>query len=65
DKKSAAWKVMLASVIKKHTSATNVWITGKLNMGIPQAVSQTVGKFCAAGGNKTEVYQELTINITT
>jgi REP element-mobilizing transposase RayT len=65
DKKSAAWKVMLASVIKKHTSATNVWITGKLNMGIPQAVSQVVGKFCAAGGNKTEVYQELTINITT
>jgi putative transposase len=30
DKKSAAWKVMLAAVIKKHTSATNVWITGKL-----------------------------------
>jgi hypothetical protein len=65
DKKSAAWKVMLASVIKKHTSATNVWITGKLNMGIPQAVSQVVGNFYAAGGNKTEGYKELTINITT
>ena len=39
DKKSEAWKVLLAAAIKRHTSATNVWITEKLNMGIPQAVS--------------------------
>ena len=50
DLKSAAWIVMLAAVIKGHTSATNVWITEKLNMGISQAVSQNVGKFHAAGG---------------
>ena len=61
----AAWKVMLAAVIKSHTSATNVWITEKLNMGISQAVSQNVGKFHAAGGRETEAYQELIINITT
>jgi len=65
DLKSAAWKVMLAAVIKGHTSATNVWITKKLNMGISQAVSQNVGKFHAAGGRETDAYQELIINITT
>lgn len=64
DIKSAAWKVMLAAVIKGHASATNVWITQKLNMGISQAVSQNVGKFRAAGGGETEAYQELIINIT-
>jgi len=63
--KSAAWKVMLAAVIKRHTSATNVWITDRLNMGISQAVSQNVGKFRAAGGDETAAYQELIINITT
>ena len=65
DIKSAGWKVMLAAVIKRHTSATNVWITGKLNRGISQAVSQNVGKFYASGGDNTEAYQTLIINITT
>ena len=65
DLKSANWKVMLASALKRSTSATNVWIAGKLNMGIPQAVSQNVGKFYASGGDETEAYQELIVNITT
>lgn len=34
--KSAAWKMMLTVVIRDHTSATNVWITEKLDMGISQ-----------------------------
>lgn len=65
DLKSAAWKVMLAAVIKRHTSATNVWITGRLNMGISQGVSQNVGKFHASAGDKTKAYKALIINITT
>jgi hypothetical protein len=40
DLKSADWKLMLAAVMKRYTSATNVWITERLNMGIPQAVSR-------------------------
>jgi len=64
DLKSANWKVMLASALKRSTSATNVWIAGKLNMGIPQAVSQNVGKFYEAGGHETEAYQGLIIRIT-
>jgi len=50
--------------MKRYTSATNVWITRKLNMGIPQAVSQNVGKFNAAGGEKDERYKKLIIRIT-
>lgn len=64
DLKSANWKVMLASALKRSTSATNVWITGKLNMGISQAVSQNVGKFYEAGGHETKAYQGLIIRIT-
>ena len=43
---------------------TNVWITERLNMGIPQAVSQNVGKFYEAGGDGAEAYQGLIIRIT-
>ncbi len=43
---------------------TNVWITESLNMGIPQAVSQNVGKFYEAGGDGAEAYQGLIIRIT-
>jgi hypothetical protein len=50
--------------MKRYTSATNVWITRKLNMGIPQAVSQNVGKFNASGGEEDERYKKLIIRIT-
>ena len=45
DLKSAKWKIMLAALLKQKTSATNVWITGKLNMGTPDAVSRYVSEF--------------------
>jgi hypothetical protein len=64
DLKSAEWKVMLAAVMKGYTSATNVWITERLNMGISQAVSQNVGNFYEAGGDGAEAYQGLIIRIT-
>ena len=64
DLKSARWKVMLAAILKRHTSATNVWIAERLNMGISQAVSQNVGKFHAGGEGKSEAFQELIIRIT-
>ena len=65
DKKSARWKVMLAAFLKRHTSASNVWITEHLNMGISQSVSQNVGKFYASRDNPKDDYQKLTISITT
>ncbi len=65
DKKSEGWKVLLAAALKKHTSATNVWITEQLNMGIPQAVSQHVGTFFSSGEGLKKDYQDLIINLTT
>ena len=64
DLKSAPWKVMLAAVLKRHTSAPNVWITRMLNMGIPQAVSQKVGRLDDAGGEKSENYRRLRAAMT-
>ena len=64
DLKSADWKVMLAAVMKQYTSATNVWITEQLNMGIPQIVSQNLGKFHQSGADAEKAYQDLIIRIT-
>ncbi|MGB0744019.1 MAG: transposase, partial [Opitutales bacterium] len=38
DRKSAAWKIWIASELKRHTSAPSTWIAQKLNMGSPQLV---------------------------
>ena len=62
--KSADWKVMLSAVLKRHTSVTNVWITRMLNMGIPQAVSQNVGKLRASGIEETEAFRRLQAAMT-
>lgn len=64
DLKSAEWKVMLAAVLKRHTSAPNVWITRMLNMGIPQAVSQNVGRLHASGAEDSEAYRSLRTEMT-
>jgi putative transposase len=42
--KSAPWKVALAAWLKRHTSATNRWLTERLHMGPPDAVSRYVGE---------------------
>lgn len=55
---------MLAAVMKQYTSATNVWITEQLNMGIPQIVSQNLGKFHQSGADAEKAYQDLIIRIT-
>jgi REP element-mobilizing transposase RayT len=39
DKKSTRWKVWMANVLKSHSSATNVWIAKRLEMGAAQSVS--------------------------
>jgi putative transposase len=44
DPKSAPWKVALAAWLKRHTSATNRWLTERLHMGPPDAVSRYVGE---------------------
>ncbi|MFP4157316.1 MAG: hypothetical protein ACLFU4_06830 [Opitutales bacterium] len=44
DKKSARWKIWIASELKRHTSAPGTWIAEELNMGAPQLVSTYVNR---------------------
>ena len=44
DKKSAPWKIWIASELKQHTSAPSTWIAVKLNMGAPQLVGVYVNR---------------------
>jgi len=44
DPKSAPWKMALAAWLKLRTSATNRWLTDRLRMGPPDAVSRYVGE---------------------
>ena len=43
DKKSAADKVILASLMKTHSSVSNSWLAAHLGMGRSASVSQYVG----------------------
>jgi putative transposase len=42
--KSAPWKIALAAWLRRHTSATNPWLTAHLHMGPPDAVSRYVSE---------------------
>lgn len=42
DRKSASWKIWIASMLKRDTSAPSTWIAAKLNMGAPQLVGNYV-----------------------
>lgn len=44
DKKSAFWKVWIASVLRRNTSAPSTWIAQRLNMGAPQLVGVYVNR---------------------
>jgi hypothetical protein len=45
DRKSAVWKIWIAYHLKHRSSASNLWITTKLNMGATQAVSLHTSRF--------------------
>ncbi|MEM1223392.1 MAG: transposase [Verrucomicrobiota bacterium] len=65
DKKSASWKVLLAALIKQKSSATNVWITQKLNMGTADAVSRYVSEFKHNDGTNRKAYRLLITKVMT
>ena len=59
DKKAAHWKVMIAYFMKERTSISNVWLAKRLNMGVPQGVSRSVGIFIKNKGPKQWQYKEM------
>jgi REP element-mobilizing transposase RayT len=65
EKKSALWKVWIANVLKSHSSATNVWIATKLNMGAAQSVSMLTSRLKnELGQRKDPEYNKFYQNIT-
>lgn len=61
DTKSAEWKVWIAAVLKKKTSAPNVWIARRLNMGVPQSVSRHTTRLLKTSGRSGgELIDEIT-----
>jgi putative transposase len=64
-RKSADWKIWIAYYLKHHSSASNVWISSKLNMGVPQAVSLHTGRFDPSRGSSKNAYEEFIQRFTT
>ena len=58
--KSAPWKAAVALRLKETTQAGDRWLTERLNMGRPEAVSVDVGRLKAAGAETDEAYSKLT-----
>ena len=42
---SAAWKLAIASKLKRESSVTNAWLSDRLNMGKPRSVSAICGRY--------------------
>jgi REP element-mobilizing transposase RayT len=59
DKKSALWKLMLATWMRQQTSASNKWLADNLRMGTPGTVSAYVGQFIRNGGPQTREFRVL------
>jgi REP element-mobilizing transposase RayT len=56
--KSADWKVAMAAEMKRHTTATNQWLSKALDMGTQFAVSRLTGE-CLAGKRASALHKKL------
>jgi REP element-mobilizing transposase RayT len=56
DRKSAPWKVALATALKGSTQANNRWLAEQLRMGTPVAVSAHVGNWRRSPGPDAEKF---------
>jgi REP element-mobilizing transposase RayT len=59
DRKSAAWKAILAAWMKQTTQASNRWLAEQLHMGRPEAVSVYVRRLRTSGGLNHPDYRRL------
>lgn len=63
DKKSAAWKAMIAYYLKHHTAVTNGWLSRRLNMGVLNGVSRYVAAFEGAKKHQQQTYKRMIARI--
>jgi len=63
DKKSAAWKIMIAHYLKRHTAVTNGWLSQHLNMGVLNGVSRYVAAFEGTNKHQQWAYKRMSAGI--
>jgi len=56
-KKSEEWKIWIARELKRRSNAPNAWISRRLHMGVPQAVTVNIGRFEAEAKDSSPAYQ--------
>ena len=59
DKYSEAWKLAIASKMKRETSVTNQWLSNRLNMGVANGVSSNCGGYRHSQEAHCEYAQQL------
>ncbi len=59
ERKSALWKLLIATWMHQQTNAPNQWLAENLHMGTPGTVSAYVGLFVRSGGTKTKLFRDL------
>ena len=57
--KSADWKVAVATMLKRRTTAPNLWLADHLGMGSPSAVSRLTVE-CRQGHRANKAHKALT-----
>jgi putative transposase len=63
EKKSAVWKVMIAHYLKRHTAASNGWLSTHLHMGACQAISRYIAQFERSGGPSQKAYRRMIASV--
>ena len=64
-KKSSTQKVMLATLMKRRTSASNRWLSERLQIGVPNNVSQFVSRFESKPSRELKKVNEYLSKVTT
>jgi len=59
ENKSAAWKVIIAYYLKRHTAVTNGWLSHHLNTGVTNGVTRQVAAFECAKKHKQRAYKRM------
>jgi hypothetical protein len=54
-KKGDSGKVLVAVLLRKHTSVGNQWLVHRLAMGHPSALSRLLGSFQASKGSMNQL----------
>jgi len=59
EKKSAEWKLAIASILKTRTTAPNLWISKRLDMGAASTMSSNLSNYLRGKKRKNKIVRKL------